>query len=59
MSLFLTTQSAGKAFIERMTNRDYGIHDFLTFNGPDFTRYPGIHVVDPNDTAKAADPQPA
>jgi predicted nucleic acid-binding protein len=34
----------------------YGISNLLTFNGPDFTRYPGIHVVHPNDVAKAANP---
>lgn len=28
----------------------------LTFNRPDFTRYPEIHVVHPNDVAKAANP---
>jgi hypothetical protein len=28
----------------------------LTYNGPDFTRYPGIHVVHPSDLAKAANP---
>jgi len=32
----------------------YGIGNLLTFNGPDFTRYPGIHTVHPNDVAKAA-----
>jgi predicted nucleic acid-binding protein len=34
----------------------YGIGNLLTFNGPDFTRYPGIHTVHPNDVAKAASP---
>jgi predicted nucleic acid-binding protein len=34
----------------------YGISNLLTFNGPDFARYPGIHVVHPNDIAKAANP---
>ncbi|HMD86008.1 MAG TPA: hypothetical protein VKO18_15040 [Terriglobia bacterium] len=34
----------------------YGITNLLTFNGPDFTRYPGIHVVHPKDVAKAANP---
>jgi hypothetical protein len=28
----------------------------LTFNGPDFIRYPGIHVIHPKDLAKAANP---
>jgi|SRR5579864_2235587 len=27
----------------------YGMSNLLTFNGADFTRYPGIHVVHPND----------
>lgn len=30
--------------------------DQVTFNGPDFTRYPGIHVVHPDDVAKASNP---
>ena len=34
----------------------YGITNLLTFNGPDFTRYPGIHVVRPHDVAKASNP---
>jgi predicted nucleic acid-binding protein len=34
----------------------YGISNLLTFNGPDFNRFPGIHVVHPNDVAKAANP---
>ena len=34
----------------------YGITRLPTFNGPDFTRYPGIHVVHPNDAAKTANP---
>jgi predicted nucleic acid-binding protein len=34
----------------------YGIRSLLTFNGPDFIRYPGIHVIHPNDVAKAANP---
>jgi len=29
----------------------YGIRSLLTFNGPDFIRYPGIHVIHPNDVA--------
>ncbi len=35
----------------------YGISSLLTFNGPDFTRYPGIRVVHPNDAANSANPQ--
>jgi predicted nucleic acid-binding protein len=31
----------------------YGITNLLTFNGPDFIRYPGIHVIHPKDVAKA------
>jgi len=31
----------------------YGISNLLTFNGPDFSRYPGIHVIHPKDVAKA------
>jgi hypothetical protein len=34
----------------------YGVSHLLTFNGPDFARYPGIQVVDPKDVAKAANP---
>jgi predicted nucleic acid-binding protein len=34
----------------------YGISNLLAFNGPDFTRYPGIHVVHPNDVGKAVNP---
>lgn len=34
----------------------YGIKSLLTFNGPDFIRYPGIHVTHPNDVAKVANP---
>jgi len=34
----------------------YGISSLLTFNGPDFTRYPGIHPVHPNDVARPANP---
>jgi predicted nucleic acid-binding protein len=34
----------------------YGITHLLTFNGPDFSRYPGIQVVHPNNVAKAAGP---
>ena len=34
----------------------YGVSNLLTFNGPDFSRYPGIHVVHPNDVAKVANP---
>jgi len=34
----------------------YGISSLVTFNGPDFTRYPGIRVVHPNDVAKPANP---
>jgi predicted nucleic acid-binding protein len=34
----------------------YGITHVLTFNDPDFTRYPGIHVIYPNDLAKGANP---
>jgi len=34
----------------------YGIGSVLTFNGPDFTRYPGIRVIHPHDVAKAANP---
>jgi predicted nucleic acid-binding protein len=34
----------------------YGIRSLLTFNGPDFIRYPEIHVIHPNDLAKAAKP---
>jgi predicted nucleic acid-binding protein len=30
----------------------YGISNLLTFNGPDFSRYPGIHVVHPKDVAR-------
>ena len=32
----------------------YGVRSLLTFNGPDFMRYPGIQVIHPNDVAKAA-----
>jgi hypothetical protein len=32
------------------------LSSLLTFNGPDFSRYPGIHVVHPNDVAKVANP---
>ncbi|MFZ3201339.1 MAG: type II toxin-antitoxin system VapC family toxin [Candidatus Acidiferrales bacterium] len=34
----------------------YGIRNLLTFNGPDFARYPGIHAVRPNDVVKPANP---
>ena len=34
----------------------YGVSNLPTFNGPDFTRYPGIHVVHPHDLAKSANP---
>jgi hypothetical protein len=34
----------------------YGISSLLTFNGPDFTRYPGIRPVHPNDVARPANP---
>lgn len=34
----------------------YGVSNLLTFNGPDFARYPGIQVVHPKDIAKAANP---
>jgi predicted nucleic acid-binding protein len=34
----------------------YGVSDLLTFNGPDFSRYPGIQVVHPKDVVKAANP---
>jgi predicted nucleic acid-binding protein len=34
----------------------HGIGSVLTFNGPDFTRYPGIRVIHPDDVAKAANP---
>lgn len=34
----------------------YGISNLLTFNGPDFTRYPGIRVVHPNEIAKTPNP---
>jgi predicted nucleic acid-binding protein len=34
----------------------YGIRSLLTFNGPDFIRYPEIHVIHPNDLTKAANP---
>jgi predicted nucleic acid-binding protein len=34
----------------------YGIRNLLTFNGPDFIRYPGIHAIHPNDIAKATNP---
>jgi predicted nucleic acid-binding protein len=34
----------------------YGISNLLTFNGPDFARYPGIHVLHPHDVAKAPNP---
>ncbi len=34
----------------------YGIGSLLTFNAPDFTRYPGIRVVHPNDVPKAVNP---
>jgi predicted nucleic acid-binding protein len=34
----------------------YGVSSLLTFNGPDFTRYPGIRVVHPNDVTKPANP---
>ncbi len=34
----------------------YSISRLLTFNGPDFRRYPGIQVVHPKDVPKAANP---
>jgi predicted nucleic acid-binding protein len=34
----------------------YGIRNLLTFNGPDFIRYPGIHAIHPNDIAKVTNP---
>ena len=34
----------------------YGISSLLTFNGPDFTRYPGIRALHPNDVARPANP---
>jgi predicted nucleic acid-binding protein len=34
----------------------YGINNLLTFNGPDFTRYPGIHVIHPRDIVKERNP---
>ena len=34
----------------------YGISSLLTFNGPDFTRYPGICPVHPNDVARPENP---
>lgn len=34
----------------------YGISNLLTFNGPDFIRYPGIHVIHPKDVVKAGSP---
>jgi hypothetical protein len=39
-----------------MAFRYYGITNLLTFNPPDFTRYPGIQVVHPNDVTKPANP---
>ncbi len=32
----------------------YGVSNLLTFNGPDFARYPGIQAVHPKDVGKAA-----
>jgi predicted nucleic acid-binding protein len=34
----------------------YGISNLLTFNGPDFSRYPGIHVIHPKDIVGAGNP---
>jgi predicted nucleic acid-binding protein len=34
----------------------YGISNLLTFNGPDFSRYPGIHVIQPEDVVGAGNP---
>lgn len=34
----------------------YGITTLITFNSPDFTRYPGIRPVHPNDLARPANP---
>lgn len=34
----------------------YGISSILTFNGPDFKRYPGIQALHPNAAARTANP---
>jgi predicted nucleic acid-binding protein len=39
--------------------RTYSVTRLLTFNGPDFTRFPGLTILDPAAFAAPANPLPS
>ena len=39
--------------------RTYGVTRLLTFNGPDFARFPGLTILDPANLAAPATPPPS
>jgi predicted nucleic acid-binding protein len=39
--------------------RTYGITRLLTFNGPDFSRFPGLTIIDPASLVSPVNPQPS
>jgi hypothetical protein len=39
--------------------KTYGMTRLLTFNGPDFARFPGLTILDPTSLAVAANPPPS